>query len=133
MSKNIQFITALHGDETVPVTELQSKNIPQIIANPEAISLHKRFIDMDMNKAFGTDGDTTDELRAKEILEALQKGTPDWVIDFHTTSAPTDPFAIIVDPKMLPQAQSSGIKHVVYMKHIIKAGHALINYYPGVS
>ena len=34
---------------------------------------------------------------------------------------------------MLPLASSLGIKRVVYMKHNIKGGHALINHRSGVS
>ena len=122
----IKFVTALHGDEVTPVLALSSINADQIVANKKALSLHKRFIDMDMNKAFGTNGSSLEEKRADEILNQLQLEQPDYVLDFHTTSA-------ITDPKMLNFAKTLGLNHIILMKHNIKAGHALINHYNGVS
>ena len=71
--------------------------------------------------------------RGDEILNQLQLEQPDYVLDFHTTSAKTPPFAIITDPKMLNFAKTLGLNHIILMKHNIKAGHALINHYNGVS
>jgi succinylglutamate desuccinylase len=42
--KNIIFVTGLHGNEQVPVFALASENVPQIIANPRALSLNKRYL-----------------------------------------------------------------------------------------
>lgn len=125
------FVTGLHGDENIPIFALASKNIPQVIGNPEALCLGKRFLDQDLNKSFGTSGNSYEERRAKEILELIPENKT--VVDFHTTSAITDPFVIVVDPALIPFAKTLGLKHVVYMKMSIKAGHALINYRSGVS
>lgn len=125
------FVTALHGNETMPTQALSSKNIPQVIGNPLAIEKNQRFIDMDLNKSFGESGNSYEEKRAKEILTQIPKDS--LVVDFHTTSSTTPPFAIVVDLDLVPFAQTLGLKHIVYMKHNIKSGHALINHRNGVS
>lgn len=86
---------------------------------------------MDMNKAFGLKGTSTEEKLARNLLRKIDKR--DCVIDLHTCSAKTEPFAIITDLKMLPLAKTLGLKYVVHMKHNIKNGHALIDYRNGVS
>ena len=132
MIKNrIQFVTALHGDERAPVLALASRNIEQIVANTAALAVGKRFIDMDMNKAFGTQGNTLEEIRAREVIKLIDPKS--LIVDFHSTSAKTQPFAIIVDLKMLPFVSTIGLRHVVYMKHNIKSGHSLIDHCNGVS
>jgi len=125
------FVTAIHGNETIPSIFLADKGYSQIIANIKAVCLNKRFVVMDLNKSFGCDGKSYEEERAREILKSIPEN--ETVIDFHTTSAKTDPFAIIVDLKMLPLAFTAGLMHVVYMNFNIKEGHALINYRNGIS
>ncbi len=129
--KNIQFVTAIHGDEPMPVLALASSGVRQIIANKKALSLGKRFIQIDMNASFGKKGNSYEEKRAREVLYKIDKKTI--VIDLHTFSAMSKPFVIMVDLKMLNFAKTLGIKDIVYMKHNIKKGHALINYRNGVS
>ncbi|MEW6248984.1 MAG: succinylglutamate desuccinylase/aspartoacylase family protein [Nitrospirota bacterium] len=125
------FVTAIHGDEIVPTVCLAENNLPQVVANPKAACLFKRFIDKDLNKSFGSDGNSYEEKRAKELLKIIPQN--EIVIDFHTMSAKSDPFVIIVDLEMLPLALTTGLKHVVYMKYNIKEGHSLINYRKGLS
>jgi hypothetical protein len=130
-NQNLKFVTALHGDEFMPVLALASQNIPQIVANVQALALNKRLIDIDMNKSFNTEGDNYEAKRSKEVLKQISSS--DLVIDFHSTSAPTDAFAIVTDLAMVGFASTFGLKHIVYMKHNIKAGHALIDHCNGVS
>lgn len=129
--KKFTIVTGLHGNEPIPTIALASHKIDQIVANPKALAQGKRFIDMDMNKAFNTDGDTYEENRAREILDKIPHNIP--VLDLHTMSAPSVPFAIVIDLEMVPIASTLGLEHVVYMKHNIKSGHALINARSGVS
>lgn len=126
-----RFVTALHGNEPLPVLALASQSIEQLVANPKALAANARCVDQDMNASFGTKGKSYEERRAREVLRQLRPQTP--VIDLHTFSAVSPPFAIIVDLKMLPLAKRLQLKHIVYMKHNIKAGHALINHVDGVS
>lgn len=129
--KNIQFVTTLHGNEIMPTLALASVGIAQIIGNPRAVAQAVRYTEKDMNASFGTGGNTYEESKARDLVGRLNKDK--LVVDFHTFSCESDPFVIIVDTAMLPLASSLGLKHVVYMKHNIKGGHALINHVQGVS
>jgi len=70
-------------------------------------------------------------IQTKKILQVLSP--QNLIIDLHTFSAKSQPFAIVVDPHMIPLAQTTGLMHIVYMAHNIKNGHALIDYRPGIS
>ena len=129
--KKVQFITAVHGDEYIPVLALANLGIKQLVANKNALILRKRFIEKDLNASFSTSGGSYEEKIARRILKKIDKNKI--VLDLHTFSAKSDPFVVIVDLKMLAFAKKLGFKHVVYMKHNIKNGHALINYVKGVS
>ncbi|MDJ0580115.1 succinylglutamate desuccinylase/aspartoacylase family protein [Crocosphaera sp.] len=62
-----------------------------IIANCQAIQHQKRFIDYDLNRSFGNSKSFGHELSlAKELTPFLQD--VDYLIDLHSTSAPTNPF-----------------------------------------
>jgi hypothetical protein len=128
---NFHFISALHGNERMPVLALASMGVKQIVANPRALVTNQRYVDQDMNASFGTHGDSYEERRARELLRIIDSKKS--VIDLHTFSASSPPFAIIVDMNMLPLAKRLNLEHVVYMKHNIKSGRALINHVNGVS
>lgn len=129
--KKIQFVTGLHGNERMPVLALASIGQNQIVANPQALAKNIRFIEKDMNLSFGTSGKTYEEKRANEVLGLINKNS--LVIDLHTFSTQSEPFVIIVDLKILDFAKRLGFKNIVFMKHNIKGGHALINYRNGIS
>lgn len=125
------YITAVHGNEYMPTLALASEGVPQIVANPRALERGVRYTEHDLNASFGSRGNTYEEKRARELGKILD--AEKLVVDFHSFSTESEPFAIVVDLAMLPLASSLGVKHVVYMKHNIKGGHALINHYAGVS
>lgn len=129
--KNIQFVTAVHGNEPIPTLALASMGEKQIIGNPRALARGVRFIEKDFNASFGTGGNTYEERRARELVKSSDINHD--IIDFHTFSCESEPFALIVEMTQLKLAKTLGVKHIVYMKHNIKAGHSLINYFPGVS
>ncbi len=129
--KKIQFVTAVHGNEIMPTLALASEGIYQIVGNPAAVAKGVRFTEKDLNASFGTGGDSYEELRARELDKVLEKEK--LVVDFHSFSIKSEPFAIVVELDMIPLAASLGVKHVVYMKHNIKGGHALIDHHKGVS
>lgn len=126
-----QLVTAVHGNEYMPTLALASIGEPQIVANPRALSRGVRFTEHDLNASFGTIGDSYEEKRAKELDRILEKEKV--VVDFHSFSIESEPFVIVVDLSMLSLASSLGVRHVVYMKHNIKGGHALIDQHRGVS
>lgn len=125
------YTTAIHGNEPIPVFALASLGVDQLICNYQALIRNKRFVEKDLNHSFGTKGKTIEELRAKKILNLIPKS--ETVVDLHTMSAKSEPFAIVVDLKMVPLAVSTGVKHIVYMAHNIKSGHALIDHRQGIS
>lgn len=129
--KNITFVTALHGDEIVPVLALNEMGVKHVIGNPKAFIERKRFIDADLNSSFGKESRDYESKRANEILQLIKP--EQLVIDLHTFTNPSPTFVIIVDLEMLPLAKKVGIPRVVYMKHNIKAGGALINHRRGLS
>jgi len=125
------FVTALHGNEVLPSLALANQGYSQIIGNPRAVSRKVRFIEKDLNASFGTSGNSYEEKRARELLRIIpQEAT---VIDFHTTLSGKLPFAIVVSHDFVELAHSLGFNKIVYMKHNIKGGNALINHRNGVS
>jgi len=131
MSQNIIFVAGIHGNEQMPVKALSENNVQFILGSPKAYEQNARFIEQDLNGVFGINNNTYESKRASEILTEIDES--DLVVDFHTTSATTEPFAIVVDEKMISFAKKTSLKYVVVMKHNIKEGHALINYRNGIS
>ena len=129
--QDVHLVTGLHGNEPMPILALASQGITQLVANPRALAQRVRYIETDMNAAFGVSGNLLEEKRAREFLPLLEKNVP--VIDFHTFSCVSEPFGIVVDLEMVGLAKQLGLSKVVYMKHNVKEGHALINYRKGVS
>lgn len=129
--RDLVFVTGIHGNEHLPILALASMGIPQVVANSQAVKKNIRFIEMDMNQAFGKHGNTLEEKAARKLLEKVPPDSR--VLDFHTTGTETPPFAIITDQNQLSFAQTLGLPFVVYMAFSIKAGHALIDHRPGVS
>lgn len=126
-----QFVTAVHGNEQMPTLALTTMGEKQVIGNPLALSRTIRYVETDLNAAFGLEGVLYEQKRSVEVLRQLSE--KQLVIDFHTFSQPSPSFAIVVDLSMVPLAASLGVEYVVHMKHNIKKGHALINYRSGVS
>lgn len=129
--KNIQFVTAVHGNEFMPTLALASMGVKQIVANPRALARGARYVERDLNASFGMRGKSYEERRARELTKLLDPRK--LVVDLHTFPCESEPFAIVVDLAMIPLAARLGVNHVVYMKYNIKAGHSLINYRKGVS
>lgn len=129
--KQYQLVTALHGNEYMPTLAIADLGLPQIVGNPRALAEGKRCIDADLNGVFGLKGDGYEHARAKELLKLITTDTP--VVDFHSFSPESEPFAIYVDEAMLPLAKKLGVKNIVYMKLNYKQGKALLHMRPGVS
>lgn len=127
----IVFIAGIHGDEPAPLYALTGKNIPVIAGNPRALLQNKRFIDFDLNASFGRKEKGYEFERANELLKLIPPRS--FVVDFHTTTAKTEPLVIIVDRLLIPFAKTTGLKNIVVMQHNIKKGYALINYRRGIS
>jgi predicted deacylase len=65
--------------------------VTTIVANHQAIQQNKRFIHSDLNRAFGkSNGFGHEKYLAQKLMPYLQD--IDYLIDLHSTSAPTQPF-----------------------------------------
>ena len=86
---NTLFTTYTHGDETPPFV------IPGdvLVCNELAKEANTRYIDADLNRVFGLEGEGYEYQRAKEILEVCKDY--DLVVDIHTTTALTSTTAIV--------------------------------------
>jgi succinylglutamate desuccinylase len=108
----------IHGDETagmIAANELiqegffdsldENVNVTVMIGNPRAVNEKKRFIDMNLNRVFTRqliNASTRFDTLSKDLYElsrldavAEQIKKADQLLDLHTTSAPTKPFAIV--------------------------------------
>src|SRR4030042_6029108 len=97
--KKVQFVTGMHGNEQMPIIALASMGVDQLVLNKKAVVKNVRFIQKDLNASFGAGGNTCEERLARKILLAIDKKKV--VVDLHTFSCKSEPFAIIVDLKML--------------------------------
>lgn len=125
------FVAGIHGNEIMPVIALTSLQKKFIVGNQKALVENKRFVDHDLNKSFGCNGKGYEFARARQLLLEIPPNSV--IVDFHTFPGESEPFAIVVDPKMIPLAIKTGLKRIVYMKFNIKEGHALINHRSGIS
>lgn len=130
-AEKIVFVAGVHGNELMPIVSLTQSGIPFVLANEAAVKAGVRFLEEDLNAAFSVDRETYEAKRARQVLEIIPPDSK--VIDFHSASVETEPFAIIVSLAMLSLARSLGVQHVVHMKYNVKEGHALINHRNGVS
>jgi len=128
---NAIFICALHGDETAPLLALIEEGLSPLVGNPLAVLKRKRFVEQDLNASFGLSGDSLEERRARELLEKIPADK--LVLDFHTFSCESEPFAIIVREEDLELAKRTGIKRIVLFRYDLKGGHALLHHRRGVA
>lgn len=131
VKRNVVFVAGLHGTEQMPVRALTDSGTDFVLGNPKACEQKVRFIERDINAAFGVRAEDYESRRAQEILDEVDEA--DLVIDFHSTESEAEPFAIVVDKDMIPLAKTTGVGRIVFMGHNIKEGHSLINYRDGVS
>lgn len=129
--QDLRFVAGLHGNELAPYFALMELGVPCLLGHPRAAFERKRFIERDLNASFGGDGVTLEERRAQEILTLLPGDKP--LVDLHTFSCESPPFAIVVDSSMIELATTLGISRVVVMSHDIKSGRSLIGQRSGVS
>jgi len=124
-------VTALHGNEPVPLYALASLGLPVIVGNPRALISRQRFTERDLNASFNSSGSSYEEERARDILQTIPRDAE--VVDFHTFSCDSPPFSIVTDLKMLALAARLGVRRVVHMKHNIKGGLSLCDHRNVVS
>lgn len=131
MKKKIIYVAGQHGNEYLPLLALASSGEEFVVGNPRALARGTRWYQSDLNASFGSKKKNYEARRAKELLKHIPKSAQ--VVDFHTSIAAKVPFVIIVDLAMLSFALTAGVRRIVYMKHNIKKGGALINHRNGIS
>ena len=135
-NKTIAIVGCLHGNEEVGsvVIEKLKKLITMsggagIIANQLALKRGVRFIDQDLNRSFpGKAGGNYEEKLAFQLNRIVKQY--DYVIDFHSFSCQSPPFAILTrrTPGHLKLASELGVTKVVLMSSRLASGKALIDY-----
>jgi aspartoacylase len=80
-------IEVIHRLEEFPI-ENPFHSYQTFLANPKAYQLKKRFVDSDLNRAFGTSGQSKgyEEQRARELQKEIE-GNFDFLLDLHTTTS----------------------------------------------
>ncbi|MFH1832906.1 MAG: succinylglutamate desuccinylase/aspartoacylase family protein [Candidatus Levyibacteriota bacterium] len=116
---------AMHGDEEtgVFILDIVRKNIrPErgtvrlIVANPPALFRGVRFVNGDMNRAFpGDKGSIGEKGIAADVLDIVEDS--DFTIDLHTSSSPTQTFAIVgnKEKRRVELAEMAGVKKILYI------------------
>lgn len=108
-NKKMLFIAALHGDEILGVEVLQrlEKELPPqkyrydwVIGNPKALSLNKRFTEVDLNRCAPGEhkGKCYEERRAHELIRMSRNYA--CVIDIHGTVSESGIFSLITNPTL---------------------------------
>lgn len=118
---NIAIVGGTHGNEPVGIQVINAlnKQSPQhclheyksFLGNPKAYELQKRFVDSDLNRAFGKNGIPKgyEKIRSKELEQEI-RGHYDLVIDLHTTTTNMGLTAILNNTHPLTQKVCSYLK-----------------------
>lgn len=126
----ILILGSQHGNERLGVKlyEHIKKYRPELqeyitykLANPQAFRQNVRYIQTDMNRSYGTQRPSYESLRATRVLQYIDAGDFDLVLDMHTTTC-VQPPCIIVDAVRQENARfisASTIARIVEMRHPI--------------
>lgn len=93
-------VAPAHRDLAEPVGQGRGE-LTLAIANPDAVELDARFIDVDLNRCFGEllgagSGSSLEQRRARELADHLCG--LDVLLDLHATNKPSEPFARLPGP-----------------------------------
>lgn len=129
---NSIFVACQHGGEKTPLEVIKDNfegKINYLIANEDALKIHKRFIDSDLNRSFpGNINGNKEEIIAYDLLQKLKKFNT--VFDLHTTTTNSPIFIITtsLSEKHLELINSLNISKVVYMQKSLASGKSLIDH-----
>lgn len=95
---NFAILGGTHGNEPVGIKVINGLNstdtknfvhdFKTFLANPKAYELGKRYVDSDLNRAFGKSGSSKGyEKKRSEELKGLIDGKFDFILDLHTTTS----------------------------------------------
>ena len=102
-NKKITIFAAIHGDEVYGIElynsfisaypELSSY-VQLVIGNKAAYAQNIRFIDIDMNRAYGVSQKSHEEDEIKRVSQEIRAFDPDYILDIHTTRRSSGVFFI---------------------------------------
>lgn len=120
--KTVTILAAMHGIETYGIDLYNefvkafphlSSNVQLIIGNELAYEKQVRFIDVDMNRHYGSNEsahETSEMIRVESLLESFN---PDYIIDIHTTKRDSGIFFISDELTAARQTMSAMIPYDV--------------------
>ncbi len=125
-------VAGIHGNERFGLRVLEmlkGEDVQKVVANKEALKENRRFIDTDLNRSFPGNplSPSYEERRAYELLKEIRCNK---VIDLHSSTSNTPPFAIIVNtkPETLNLAMSTGVRRICLMTPALANGRSLIDH-----
>lgn len=128
------FIVLVHGDEQAPLKVIKEHfkgRLKYLVAHPEAFKKNVRYLTTDLNRSFPG---RVDGFKEERIVVKLMKKLNYYerVIDLHTATCDTLPFAILtkVTEDRLELVSLLGLRRVVCMEKNISLGRALIDHIP---
>lgn len=101
--KKVTIFSAIHGDEVYGIELYESfiEKYPGLkdwvrltIGNKKANNKKVRFIDTDMNRAYGVDDVGHEAVEIARVEDELEQFTPDYIFDVHTTRRSSGVFYI---------------------------------------
>lgn len=139
----VLIIAASHGDELLGI-KLYSRLLKTysplleytdfIIGNPRAYAAKKRYIDGDLNRSYGMEGNGYEQLRARKIQEYITCVQADIVLDMHTTNC-VQPSCLIVTNldgvekrRFLRSSNIENVLKVAPMGDITSLGSHIVGY-----
>ncbi|OYT32769.1 hypothetical protein B6U93_00655 [Candidatus Woesearchaeota archaeon ex4484_78] len=115
--------------EKLKKIKIKKGTIGFLIANVLAMKKKRRFIEIDLNRAFpGNSKGKYEEELALKIKKIVNKF--DYVIDLHSSSTKTPPFVIIPNKKKENEklAIATNVKRIVYTKKRIAKKRAMLDH-----
>jgi succinylglutamate desuccinylase len=138
----VGIVACLHGNETVGLDIIEhiktlkiiKGTLKLIIANTAAIKLGKRFVDMDLNRAFpGDPKGNYEQKEAHKLIKELEDCN--YVLDIHSCGIKSPAFAILtkINSETINLIKMIGLDKVVIMPNSLANKKALIDYCNGIS
>lgn len=118
----VAVVAGIHGDEPSGVQAVRrllgdrpdlQRGVRFILANPPAYLANERFLDIDLNRAFPGDADSTDrETRLAAQVRELTDGLP--TLSLHSTLSHPEPMAIVpLESEIAELAAKLPLRHVI--------------------
>ena len=139
----ILMIAATHGNELLGIKLYQRllqkrspllEHINFMLGHSRAFAAKKRYIECDLNRSYGVNGQLYEQQRAAEIAAYISETKPDIVLDMHTTSC-IQPNCLIVGnldgaakQRLLAASHITTILAVQPMNDVATLGNNVVGY-----